>query len=70
MVSNAYDSLMAFRDANTRKSTNTLAANGEHCWIALMAGFVNVNWNAAVDKNKMKMGIRLSDLSSEIAWVR
>jgi hypothetical protein len=57
VVSNAYDSLVAFRDANSRKYSNKLAENLEIRWKASLEGFVNVNWDAPINKNKIKMSI-------------
>jgi hypothetical protein len=52
MVSNAYDSLLTFRDANSRKYSDKLAENLEIRW-----KFDNVNWDAPISRNKMKMSI-------------
>jgi len=52
MVSNAYDSLLTFRDANSRKYSDKLAENLEIRW-----KFDNVNWDAPINRNKMKMSI-------------
>jgi hypothetical protein len=52
----AYDSLVPFCDAYSQKYLDKLAENLELRWKALLDGFVKVNWDAVVDKNKMKMG--------------
>jgi hypothetical protein len=57
LVSNAYDSLVAFRDANSRKYSDKLAENLEIRWKASLEGFDNVNWDAPINRNKMKMSI-------------
>jgi hypothetical protein len=57
VVSNAFISLMAFKNANSQKIWGIIAEKRELCWKALLNGFVKINWDAAVNKTKKKMGI-------------
>jgi len=57
VVSNAYDSQVVYRDANSRKYPDKLAKNLEIRWKASLEGFDNVNWDAPINRNKMNMSI-------------
>lgn len=56
VVSNTYNSLIAFKEANSHKLSRTIGEN-ELRWEAPMDGFVKVNWDATVETSKKKMGI-------------
>jgi len=56
VVSNAYNSLIALKDANSHKLSWTIGEMDLR-WEAPMDGFVKVNWDTAVETNKNKMGI-------------
>jgi hypothetical protein len=57
VVSNASNSLTSFKDANFQKLAGTVGKNEELRWKVHMDGFVKVNWDAAVENTKKKMGI-------------
>ncbi|XP_062166703.1 uncharacterized protein LOC133872984 [Alnus glutinosa] len=69
VVSNASNSLTSFKDANFQKLAGTVGKNGELRWKVHMDGFVKVNWDAAVENTKKKMGIGviIRDSKGEVA---
>lgn len=58
IVIKAHESLKAFKSANARPNGKGEGGNLlNHKWKASICGFVNVNWDATLDKVKKKMGI-------------
>jgi hypothetical protein len=68
VVSNAYESLVAFHDANSRKSSDQVIETPEIHWKAPLHGSIKVNWDAAMDRHKMKMciGVIIRDNMGEV----
>jgi hypothetical protein len=57
VLSKAQESVVAFQNAKSRKYSNKEVECRELTWQAPMDGFVKVNWDAIVDKNKKNMGV-------------
>jgi hypothetical protein len=54
---NANESLVAFRNADLRKSMAQVIETSEIRWKAPLHGSIKVNWDGSVDRHKMKMGV-------------